>query len=219
MQPTVPRRRVQEARPLVVGIGGSLAPRSTSLTALSVALGSAARAGARTRLFDLRELDLPMYRPGTDVYPDPVERLATSVLEAEGLIWSSPLYHGGVSGSFKNALDWLDTLGSHQPPYLTDKVVGLIGVAGGVHALQAVNAMEFMVRSLRAIAVPYVVTIQRTNEAFDAEARLVDETAAGSLRTLGREVHRLAARISNGAEERSTYPTGKAEPPALVDLG
>jgi NAD(P)H-dependent FMN reductase len=23
------------------------------------------------------------------------------------MIWSSPTYHGSVSGSFKNALDWL----------------------------------------------------------------------------------------------------------------
>jgi hypothetical protein len=48
----------------------------------------------------------------------------------------------------KNALDWLKLLGDRDPPYLTDKVVGLISTAGGVQALQAVNAMEFVVRAL-----------------------------------------------------------------------
>lgn len=191
----------QDSRPHIVGIGGSLAPSSTSLTALKVALEGAARAGGRTSLFDLRELDLPMYRPGSDVYPESVEHLANAVRDAAGLIWSSPLYHGSVSGSFKNAFDWLDTLGSHHPPYLTDKVIGMIAVAGGVHALQAVNTMEFMVRSLRAVAVPYVVTIQRANEVFDGAARLVDASTAESLDTLGREVLRLCATTQDTAAD------------------
>ena len=45
------------------------------------------------------------------------------------------------SGSFKNALDWLKLLGDRNPPYLTDKVVGLISTAGGMQGLQAVNTM------------------------------------------------------------------------------
>jgi FMN reductase len=50
------------------------------------------------------------------------------------LVWSSPLNHGTVSGAFKNALDWLQLLGDHEPPYLTDKVIGLVSTAGGTHA-------------------------------------------------------------------------------------
>jgi FMN reductase len=65
------------------------------------------------------------------------------------MIWSSPLYHGTVSGAFKNALDWLDLLSDRDPPFLTDKVIGLISAAGGVQALQAVNTMEFVVGAPR----------------------------------------------------------------------
>ena len=59
------------------------------------------------------------------------------------------MYNGTISGSLKNALDWLILLRDRHPPYLTDKVVGLISTAGGVHGLQAVNTMEFVVRALR----------------------------------------------------------------------
>ena len=46
------------------------------------------------------------------------------------------MYHGTVSGSFKNALDWLQLLSDRDPPYLTNKVVGLVSTAGGVQGLR-----------------------------------------------------------------------------------
>jgi multimeric flavodoxin WrbA len=48
----------------IVGLGGSLASRSTSLAALQEALHGAEEAGAETKLLDLRELDLPHVQPG-----------------------------------------------------------------------------------------------------------------------------------------------------------
>ena len=46
------------------------------------------------------------------------------------------MYHGTVGGSFKNALDWLQLLSDRDPPYLTNKVVGLVSIAGGVQGLR-----------------------------------------------------------------------------------
>lgn len=77
------------------------------------------------------------------------------------------MYNGTISGSFKNALDWLKLLGDRNPPYLTDKVVGLISTAGGVQGLQAVNTMEFVVRALRGWAVPLVMPIAQAWKVFD----------------------------------------------------
>jgi len=53
----------------IVGIGGSLAANSASLTALSIALQGAREYGADVRLFNLRELNLPMYVPGAASVP------------------------------------------------------------------------------------------------------------------------------------------------------
>jgi len=88
------------------------------------------------------------------------------VQAAQGMLWSSPLYHGTISGAFKNALDWLQLLSDRNPPYLTDKVVGLISTAGGTHGLQAVNTMEFVVRALRGWAVPLVLPIPQAWQVF-----------------------------------------------------
>ncbi len=175
----------------VIGLGGSLAASSSSLAALKIALAGAAQGGARTQLFDLRELELPMYAPDADA-PDSVRRLCEAVYEADGLLWSSPLYHGTISGVFKNALDWLELLGDRQPSYLTDKVVGLISTAGGTQGLQAVNTMEFIVRALRGWSVPLVIPIAQAWRVFDDKGNASDPKIAEQLGSLGREVTRAA---------------------------
>ena len=165
----------------VVGLGGSLATGSKSRAALATALMGAEEAGAETDLLDLRELDLPMYSSETEPTEN-VIRMVGILESADGLLWSSPLYQGSISGSFKNALDWL-----HLPSgnvYLTDKVIGLISVAGGTHGLQAINTMEFCVRALRAWAVPLVVATAR--------ADVMDEAVERQLKMLGSEVVRIA---------------------------
>lgn len=179
-----------KARLTVVGLGGSLSKRSSSLAALKIALQGAVEANAETKLLDVRALALPMYDPGERNPPDSVLRMADAMYNADGLIWSSPMYHGTISGSFKNALDWLQVLGNRQPSYLTDKVVGLISTAGGVQGLQAVNTMEFVVRALRGWAVPLVMPIAQAWNAFDNDSRAKDPNLAEQLRALGREVAR-----------------------------
>ena len=114
------------ATPLtIVGLGGSIATVSRSRAALQVALAGAAEAGAETKLLDLRELDLPMFNPEDDEPTPAARELIESCHAADGLIWSSPLYQGTISGAFKNALDWLRLLGDREPPFLHDKVIGL----------------------------------------------------------------------------------------------
>jgi NAD(P)H-dependent FMN reductase len=132
----------------VVGLGGSLRHESTSRTALQTALDGVLAAGAQPRLISVRDLDLPMYS-SERVVPPAARELAEVVYSSDALIWSTPTYHGSVSGSFKNALDWLILLAERDPPYLTNKPVGLVATAGGVQGLQSVNSMDFIVRALR----------------------------------------------------------------------
>ena len=175
----------------VVGVGGSLSIPSRSLAALKVALSGAEAAGARTQLFDIRTLDVPVYDPAVEP-PLRIRELADEVHCAHGLLWSSPLYHGTVSGAFKNVLDWLEILSDRDPPYLTNTIIGLISVAGGVQGLQAVITMEFAVRALRGWAVPMVMPIPRAWQVFDEAGQPKDPAIEQQLRALGAEVVRAA---------------------------
>jgi FMN reductase len=161
-----------------------------------LALEGAASAGAETTLLDLRELDLPMYDPDNDEPTEAAARLIEACYAADGMLWSSPMYQGTISGAFKNALDWLHVLGTREPPFLHDKVVGLISAAGGTQGLQAINTMEFATRALRAWDVPYVVPVAAAARVFDEDGRVKDTGVETQLMTLGREVVRVAERFA-----------------------
>jgi FMN reductase len=196
----------------VVGLGGSLREMSTSRTALQVAIEGAAASGAEVELIWVRDLGLPLY---TDehVPPAAAHQLAATMYEADALIWSSPTYHGSVSGAFKNALDWLILLAENDPPYLADKPIGLVTTAGGVQGLQAINTMDFIARSLRGWSVPLVLPVAQSWQSFDPDGHLKDEAVASQLRRLGAEVVRAARQFQ--AEGTCDY----AESAGLANAG
>jgi FMN reductase len=181
----------------ILGLGGSLGHASSSLAALKIALEAAREEGADVELVDLRELELPMYVHETDA-PAAAVRLADAFRRAQGLVWSSPLYHGSMSGAFKNALDWLELLAHDDPPYLGDRPVGLIASAGGAQALQGINSMELSVRALRGLTVPLVVPIARAWQIFGSDGSLKDAKVDKQLKSLGREVVRLSRKLARG---------------------
>jgi NAD(P)H-dependent FMN reductase len=63
----------------IVALGGSLAKQSTSLAAVRIALEGASEAGAHIALYDVRQLDLPMYVPNATDVPDAARVFCDSV--------------------------------------------------------------------------------------------------------------------------------------------
>ncbi len=155
----------------IVGLGGSLARSSKSRAALETALAGAETAGAETQLLDIRLLDLPMYNPDDDEPTEAAAALIESCYAADGLLWCSPMYQGTISGAFKNALDWLHVLGDRDPPFLHDKVIGLISAAGGTQGLQELETLgEEVVRVAARFAAD--VSLHRQAECVHAAERV-----------------------------------------------
>jgi chromate reductase, NAD(P)H dehydrogenase (quinone) len=78
--------------------------------------------------------DLPAFNPDDDADPLPstVSELRAAIAAADGVLFCSPEYAGGLPGSFKNLLDW--TVGGAE---MYGKPVAWINVAGagrGEHA-------------------------------------------------------------------------------------
>ena len=78
------------------------------------------------------------------------------------------------TGAFKNALDWFELLRNREPPYLTDKIIGLISTAAGTTRLQAINTLEFVVRALRGWAIPMMIPIPQVRQLFDENGHALD---------------------------------------------
>lgn len=175
----------------IVGLGGSLGKKSMTLSALVVPLQSARQAGAEVELLDLRELSLPFYNPELKLedYPESVSLFLDKVRKADGMIWASPAYHGTVSGAMKNALDFLEFLAKDHPPYLTNKLIGLITTAGGtIAAVNAINALTHICQALRAWTVPLVVPVIQAWKLFDDQGRVTDPQLEERLVSLGVEL-------------------------------
>ncbi len=172
----------------IIGIGGSLSDFSTSKYALEYALKGAQKTGAVVELIDLGKMIIPMHDTRLEMIPDDVKLLCDAVRSADALIWSTPLYHGSISGLFKNAIDWLQLLAEDEPKYLTNKVVGLICTAGGVQGMQGINSMEYIVRALRGWTFPMVVPVSNAWKTFDMNGVCEDEKVAQQLELLGKSV-------------------------------
>ena len=198
----------------IVGLGGSFKPGSTSNAAVEVVLAGAREAGGEVINFDLATLGLPHYQYG--VTPSAVVPFIEAVRSAHAMVWCSPLYHGSISGSFKNAIDWLQLLSDDDPPYLTDKVVALVATAGGEQALQAINTMEYIVRALRGWTLPLTAPISRASQAFDKSGAPRQSQLADRLHQMGGELVRSARAFTIGSQAAHSSQAENAAANAIL---
>lgn len=89
----------------ILAISGSLRTASINSALLRAAV-RLAPSNTTVRIVGLG--DLPLFNPDLESPPPPsVLRLQTAVRDADGLLIASPEYAHGITGTLKNALDWL----------------------------------------------------------------------------------------------------------------
>jgi len=184
----------------IVGIGGSMEVHSYSLTILKQLLKELSLSGANTTLIDIKSLNLPIYEysKGSTKPSDELVKVLDYIHKSHGLIFSSPEYHGTVSASFKNFIDYLEYLDSYNPPYLTNKPVGCISVGGGGNSgLYTLNTMVNIVHSLRGISVSSNFAVSNVKESFNPAGEITDENIIQKLKRLAIEIYYVASKLSS----------------------
>jgi FMN reductase len=166
------------SRPFIVGIGGTTRPGSSSEKALRYALTLAAAQGADVELFDGASINLPMYAPESPERSEAAKRMVTALRRANGVIISTPCYHGSVSGLVKNALDYTEDMCKYPEPYLDGRAVGLIVCGHGWQSTGVVlTAFRSIVHALRGWPTPMGVAINTLVEKFDDQGVGLQEQA------------------------------------------
>jgi FMN reductase len=176
---------------LIVGIGGTNRPGSSSERLTEATLGFARELGAETRMFGGAALAaLPHFAPESPERTDDERELVEAVRAADGLIIASPGYHGGVSGLVKNAIDLLEDLRGDARPYFDGRAVGLIVTAAGWQAGGVtLQALRGITHAMRGWPTPMGVAINSIEQKpFGADGALVDEGVAGQLKMLAGQV-------------------------------
>lgn len=173
----------------VVGISGSVRSNSYTAAAVKAALEGAQREHAQVSLLDLKDYPLPLVdRVRKDEEsPEVVRQFRARIREADALIIGTPEYHGGMSGSLKNALDWLGLAD------LDGKIVGVVGVSGGaLGAHEAMNQVRTTLRALHAWTVPEQAGIASVWKTITPAGQIKDEALLERLLRLGAQVARNA---------------------------
>jgi FMN reductase len=176
-------------RPFIVGIGGTARANSSSEWALKACLMRAQALGAETKAFSAEALDLPHYGAGRARDDERVHRLVDALRRCDGVVLSSPAYHGSMPGMLKNALDYVEELRSDPRPYLDGRAVGVIVCAHGAQAIgTTLVAVRSVIHALRGWPTPMGVGINAATPAFDVGGACSDPAVAAALATLAEQV-------------------------------
>ena len=189
--------------PLVVGLGGTTRPGSTSERALSIALEAAAAAGCETRLFGAGAMPAEPYDPSRPERSEAARALVDALRRADGVLIATPSYHGGISGLVKNAIDFTEDMREDARPYLDGRAVGCIVVADGAQALGSTLAsLRAIAHALRAWPTPFAATLNSRDRPFGGEGRAADEAALAACRLVASQVVAFATMSRDGARPR-----------------
>ncbi len=180
-------------KPFILGLGGTTNPESSTEQALAISLQAAASAGADTELFGSdRLMALPHYRSDPAGLNETGKDLVALVRRADGLLLSSPGYHGTVSGLVKNAIDYIEETSTDDRIYLDGLPVGLIVTAHGWQAVgSTLAALRSIVHSLRGWPTPLGVGINASGGMF-REGICADQGVNAQLKLVARQVMQRA---------------------------
>lgn len=178
-----------EHKVTIVALGGSTRPGSSSEMAVRAAGQAAEAAGANVIYITGRDLMLPIYDTESHDRSEQAKTLVEAIRGAQGLLISSPGYHGGISGMIKNALDYIEDLREDDQPYLHGRAVGCIAVAYGWQAtVSTLQQIRQVTHALRGWPTPLGATINAQATQFAPDATTDDASAAQQLQTIGQQV-------------------------------
>lgn len=156
----------------LLAIGGSTREQSLTLMAMNALLLTAQNHNIEPTVVSVRELDLPVFNDdlSAEEHPDALHNLSNQVNEADAFLICSPTYHGSMSGAIKNVLDSLHIQTGQPDPYFRQCPVAL-ATYGGPTAINVVNTLQTVIRTMKGIIVPTVVTV--TRDELDAATGLI----------------------------------------------
>ena len=185
-----PSAKEDDEQPIrILAIGGSTRSGSASEVALRVACRAAEVAGAEVDYVVGRDLMLPIYDTEEESRSSESSRLVQALAKADGVIISSPGYHGSMSGMVKNALDYAEDLRRMGISYLDGKAIGCISVAYGWQAaVSSLQHLRTVAHALRGWPTPLGVAVNSSVVSMELVEQDPANAHAAQLRTVGSQV-------------------------------
>ena len=181
-------RRGKEAlgRPItrtkILGVATSMRRNSHSTRTLRILLEAAQRYGGETRLLDLKQVGIPLYDPSNQPAESAagnIKKISEAVQWAEAFVLASPDYHGSMSGTMKNFLDyfWEEFAGKTFGYLCTSHEKGLT----------VMDQMRTAVRQCYGWSMPYGISVNGEND-FNSKGEISNSVLLRRLNMLARDL-------------------------------
>jgi NAD(P)H-dependent FMN reductase len=138
--------------------------------------------------------DLPLFNPDCEADPpDVVTNFRAQVAKADALLIASPEYAHGVTGTIKNALDWLV---SFEP--FAYKPVGILNASPRAHHADA--ALREILRTMAAVVVePASITIPLLGAKLDEDGMVATPSVSCAIKEALTALHNAVIRQKTAA--------------------
>ncbi len=176
----------------LVGVSGSLiGMKIVNAVTEILKTAKAIDSSIETELIDLKEYELELFHgPSLAYYNQDTWDLVQKITTADMLVFGSPIYQASYSGVLKNLLDFMP---EHA---FKNKVTGIVTVAGSEkHFLVSEYQLKPVLTYLKGIVPSEHVFI--TNESFDEEGYLIDDSISYRVEKLVKEMIRLQHNLDN----------------------
>jgi FMN reductase len=183
---------------LIIGLGGTLRPGSSTERVIVHVLRNAEAFGAKTALFVGEDINLPMYVPNHSVRCDRTNALIAALRGADAVVVGSPGYHGGISGMVKNALDYTEDMSRDAAPYLDGRAVACIATGAGWQGANAtLSALRNIVHALRGWPTPLGIALNTRQPLFGPDGECLEPDVAELMRVMARQLVTFAGHFRN----------------------
>lgn len=160
------QKSVSKHKPRILILYGSLRKDSKSKMLAEEASRILEYMGAEVKVYCPK--GLPTYDGDISVDHPKVKELRELSMWSEGQVWSSPEYHGNMSGLLKTMIDWIPlTLGAIRPTQ--GKTLALMQVTGGSQSFNAVNNMRVLGRWMRMYTIPNQSSVAKAYNEFNED--------------------------------------------------
>jgi NAD(P)H-dependent FMN reductase len=164
----------------VLGVASSMRKDSYGTRTLKIVLHAAQKYEAKTRLLDLRRVSMPIYNPDLFIKSDKeIQKVTNYVNWADAFVLVSPDYHGSMSGSIKNFLDyyWEEFAG---------KIFGYI-CTSHEKGLTVLDQLRTAVRQCYGWSLPYSISVNGEVD-FNGEGEVINSLLDKRLRMVARDL-------------------------------
>lgn len=190
--------------PKILALAGSARKDSINVKLVKEAMQGAQEAGAEVTFIDFKRYALPLYDGDVEAkegLPKQVVELKKMMHAADGFLMASPEYNGSLTPMLKNFIDWTTRPIEGEAPLACymGKVAGILGTSpGGLGGLRGLTHLRTILSGIQTLVVPNQQAVPHGFEAFDDQGSLKDLKTREKVRSVGRDVAQLAAKLHAG---------------------